>query len=741
MGRDGGLTNVDGEQRFGYLNLEGRWPLFETQHLERTADGSLRLARVPRLIETFGAPPAPPSATPATPGSPVAPAPPVPTAAGIAVLGDGDCSVFASDPADNRVWRIDGCSGEPSLVAALVGQVVTPRGLATGRGPTGWRLYVADTGHNRVLMVDPSGEHVLAAWSGGAIGTPVDLAAASDASGAVYLVDGAGQTVQRVRAHGSVDASFWSTLSARPDAPTAPTRVALGNGHLYILDVPALTTTAPEDARTGVADSAGAAVGLGARIVVADSAGAAVGPGAWPVSGARPLALAVSSDTLYLGYADGSLGRFSLDGAPLATLTLGEPVAALATGCKTDLLAGSGGLPLLRLQQDGAFLQAGTLRGGPFVTRARPYEWQRLRVDAGPLDSASHLQIFTYTSSTADPPPEPSADGVFDLNVWQASPVDETDVLILGPSVRQVLTEGPPADPTADQDPGPLAELFVWVGGVLHSDGTHSPALRQMRLDFAPPAYLDYLPAVYREGARRPLLLGLVLSLLGSELDRFDSVLSGLSQLFDPAAAPPEWLAWLAGWLDFQPSSRWSTTELRSRLAQAMDLYAWRGTAEGLRRYLDVFAGVQARIDEPATSVGLFRLDDVVSLGVTTQLAPEHEQGAVLDSTATFGQSSLLDPADIGAPLFTDVVHRFSVQVYASDVSGPATLDTISRIVDREKPAHTVSHVCVIGPTMRVGAQARIGIDSIVGGLSAAMRLGNGGLGVDSILANREEGS
>lgn len=709
---------MDGEQRFSYLNLEGRWPLFETHNLERGVDGSLRLARVPRLIESFGAPSDGLSAMPATPAAPVAP---VPSAAGIAVLGDGDCSVFASDPAGNRVWCIDGCSGEPTVVAALAGQVLQPRGLATARAISGWRLYVADTGHNRVLVVDSSGEQVLATWTGGAIGTPVDLASASDGSGAVYLVDGVGQTVQRVRADGSVDASFWSTLSARPDAPMAPTRLAIGNGHLYILDV--------------ASDGS-------ARIVVADSAGAPVGLVAWAVSGAsEPLALAVLSDTLYAGYADGSLGRFGLDGALLATLTLGQPLAALATGCQTDLLAGSGGVPLLRLQQDGAFLQAGTLLGGPFVTRARPYEWQRLRVDAGLLDPASHLQIFTYASSTSDPPPEPSTDGQFDPNVWQASPIDETDVLVLGPSVRQVLTAGAPVDPTADQDPGPLADLFVWVGGTLRSDGTQSPTLRQMRLDFAPPAYLDYLPAVYREGARRPLLLGLVLSLLGSELDRVDGVLSGLSSLFDPAAAPPEWLDWLASWLDFQPSSRWSTAELRSRLAQAMDLYAWRGTAEGLRRYLDVFAGVQARIDEPAAAVGLFCLDDAVALGVTTQLAPEHEQGAVLASTATFGQSSLLDPADVGAPLFTDIVHRFSVQVYASDVTGPATLDTISRIVDREKPAHTVSHVCVIGPTMRVGSQARIGIDSIVGGLAAPMRLGTGGLGVDSILANREEGS
>jgi phage tail-like protein len=708
MGWDGGLSSVDGDLRFEYLNLEGRWPSFETHNLERGADGSLRLARVPRLIERFGAPPdaSPAALAAAGPAAPsAAPVTPAPSAAGIAVLGDCDCSVFASDPSANRVWRIDGCSSESTVLAGLVGQVLTPRGLSTAASPSGWRLYVADNGHNRVLVVDPRGQQVLATWTGGAIGTPVDVAAATDGSGAVYLVDAAGQTVQRVRPDGSVDASFWSALSARPDAPTTPGRVAFADGQLYVLDVPAN--------------------GPNARIVVADPAGSAVGLGAWPVTGSSaPLALAVSSDTLYLGYADGSLSRFSLDGALLATLMLGEPVTALAAGCKTDLLAGSGGVPLLRLQQDGGFLQAGTFRGGPFVTRARPYEWQRLRVQAEPLDARSHVQLFTYTSSTADPPPTASAAGSFDADAWVASPVDETDVLVLGPGVREVLTVGAPADPIADQDPGPLAELYVWVGGTLQGDGSHSPTVNQMRLDFAPPAYLEHLPAVYREGARRPLLLGLVLSLLGSELDRVDGTLSSLSGLFDPAAAPPDWLAWLSGWLDFEPSTRWSIAELRTRLAEAMDLYGWRGTSEGLRRYLDVFAGVQARIDEPAASLSLFRLDDSVTLGVSTQLAPEHEQGAVLASTATFGQSSLLDPADVGAPLFTDVVHRFSVQVYASDIAGSTTLDTVSRIVEREKPAHTVAHVCVIGPSMRVGSQARIAIDSIVGAPATDLLLG-----------------
>ncbi|MCL4852827.1 MAG: hypothetical protein KJZ78_15810, partial [Bryobacteraceae bacterium] len=50
--------------------------------------------------------------------------------------------------------------------------------------------------------------------------------------------------------------------------------------------------------------------------------------------------------------------------------------------------------------------------------------------------------------------------------------------------------------------------------------------------------------------------------------------------------------------------------------------------------------------------------------------------------------------------------------------------------IDREKPAHTEYELCVIGPQMRVGIQARVGIDSIVAagprGAATGKPLGDG---------------
>jgi len=101
-------------------------------------------------------------------------------------------------------------------------------------------------------------------------------------------------------------------------------------------------------------------------------------------------------------------------------------------------------------------------------------------------------------------------------------------------------------------------------------------------------------------------------------------------------------------------------------------------------------------------------------LGFTTMLAPSHAQGAVLDSTATLDRSYLTRTEDFGAALFEDVAHRFCVKIYCAELTRSGALEDAKAVIEREKPAHTVCHVCVIEPRMRVGVQARVGIDAIV---------------------------
>jgi hypothetical protein len=54
------------------------------------------------------------------------------------------------------------------------------------------------------------------------------------------------------------------------------------------------------------------------------------------------------------------------------------------------------------------------------------------------------------------------------------------------------------------------------------------------------------------------------------------------------------------------------------------------------------------------------------------------------------------------------------------------TLPRVKAIIEREKPAHTEYHLCVIEPRMRVGYQAQVGKDTVVSGPASEVTLHEG---------------
>jgi hypothetical protein len=105
-------------------------------------------------------------------------------------------------------------------------------------------------------------------------------------------------------------------------------------------------------------------------------------------------------------------------------------------------------------------------------------------------------------------------------------------------------------------------------------------------------------------------------------------------------------------------------------------------------------------------------------------LVSAEAQGAVVGTTATLDASHLITNEEFGAPLFEDVAHQFSVQVYRGQMRCAETLPQVQAVIEREKPAHTAYHLCIVEPRMRVGFQARIGIDAVIAGPPVASTLG-----------------
>jgi phage tail-like protein len=350
----------------------------------------------------------------------------------------------------------------------------------------------------------------------------------------------------------------------------------------------------------------------------------------------------------------------------------------------------------------------GSFLGGPFEIYPGLTRWHTLRVLTGSLPPETRLRLFTYTSDVPDPPVW-DATGI-DLNAeptleltgpgeWRAAPGDAVDLLIHHQPAR-----------------------YLWLAGTVDGNGTTAPVIRQIQVTFNHESYLRHLPAIYRDGPPATFLTR-VLDLVENLLGEPEQAISDLPALFDPWATPDQpnsaggtWLDWLSGWVAFPLDEAWDTGKRRSALADAFAWHARRGTIEGLRQAIALYAGATAHIEEPAANAAVWSLGSTSALGFTTMLAAAQPAGAVLDRTAVLDHSHLIFDAQAGAPLFADLAHRFCVQVYQRDAPTVEAVAKIRSVIDREKPAHTTYDLCVVGANLRVGQQARLGIDAFVGG-------------------------
>lgn len=110
----------------------------------------------------------------------------------------------------------------------------------------------------------------------------------------------------------------------------------------------------------------------------------------------------------------------------------------------------------------------------------------------------------------------------------------------------------------------------------------------------------------------------------------------------------------------------------------------------------------------------------------------------VLVGQTVVGQSQPLAADEYGAPLYNESAHLFTVSVPAASLPTVAQREMLRTVIEREKPAHTDYHLCFVEARMRVGFQARIGIDSVVAGPPEPLSLEGSILGVESYLGDDE---
>lgn len=599
-------------------------------------------------------------------------------ASGLAVVGD---DVYLADSDGLLVWREGTCARRWEL--RITG---SPRGIVASEDD----LFVAVHGPPHVLVVRRDTFQPRAAW-------PLRLVApeslALDVAGRLYVVDRGNARVLRVSPGGWPDAAFAPIVHD-------PRFVAVdGDGTVYVSDA------------------------IDERILRFDGTGAALA--AVPSAGGptSPRALCLHDGRLYCAdAADGSIHALDLASEAWLGTAPGfiAPCTALAAATSGDLhVKTDDHQAVLVLGAQVGRARSGVLASGPHDAGVS-LAWRRL---AATIDGEAGSSAVRVALMDANLPPSPAD--------W--STLASLDTLLPGPGV------------------GGAAGRWAWLEVELAGDGYHSPALAQVTLETPSPSWLEHLPPVYAR--RDDGTLERWLALFQAELGDMEGVIDALFRRFDAAQVPPEALGALEVWLAWRSPLHADDDRRRELLQQAFALHARRGTARGIREAVERETGIMPTLIPEYGARRLWVLG-ASKLGLESGIAPMHPNGAIvperLEATKaddaepagsapmivgqmTVGQTGPQAREDFAENLFADTAHLFSVLLPAGSVANTAQYQLVREVVRAEKPAHTDFHLCAIQPRMRVGFQARIGVDSIVAGPRPPMVLGTQ-LGVTSVL-------
>ena len=171
--------------------------------------------------------------------------------------------------------------------------------------------------------------------------------------------------------------------------------------------------------------------------------------------------------------------------------------------------------------------------------------------------------------------------------------------------------------------------------------------------------YVRYLPSLYT----RDELMGRFLMLFESFQAPVSQQIRQIPYYFDPTVTPADMLPWLASWLDLTLDPEWPESRRRALLKSARRLYQKRGTATGLREYLEIYTGGEVQIIE------------------------HRAENFVVGRRADLGNSIALGREN--RPHTFTVIVRLPEELLGDSSSESEWKRRIAAIIDNEKPVHT----------------------------------------------------
>jgi len=272
---------------------------------------------------------------------------------------------------------------------------------------------------------------------------------------------------------------------------------------------------------------------------------------------------------------------------------------------------------------------------------------------------------------------------------------------------------------------------YLWVVFELRGNTLVTPRIRSVRAEFPGHDFLRRLPRTYSTEPDSASFLRRYLAMFAGQLQDMSQRAENRDILLNPAATASEALPWLAGFLGLALDERWSIESRRTVIAEAIDLWKWRGTIKGLSRFIEIVAGVRPIIIEK------YRMRGGGMVGNPDAPSSNAILGGGFRVGGAVGVSAEAAPAD---DAFETHAHRFTMLLPgALDESELAMLDDL---LELHRPAHTLYDMCSIGAGMRVGRGLHVGISSAIGrtGGFTQLQIGNSALGRGAIVGRPQIG-
>lgn len=396
---------------------------------------------------------------------------------------------------------------------------------------------------------------------------------------------------------------------------------------------------------------------------------------------------------------------------------------------------------------------SGTYISAALDSRTYRCEWHRI-VLSGSMPSGSRVIVSTFTAEAEAPESHIDLlpESAWDKHRAGSLPGGEWDCLI-----------------------GSKGGRYLWLRLEIRGDGFSSPSLSSVRLEFPRISLRRYLPAVFGEEPSGASFTDRFLSIFDTTIRSIETQVDNQSRLYDPMSAPAEkdadFLTWLGSWLGISLERHWPEQRRRHWLKNAPKNFCMRGTLTGLHRQLILFLGfdyvgeccpvveccpkvplcppgpkAKPAFEAPPLILEHFKLRRWLfvgagRLGDQAKLWGESIVGrSQLDANAQIGVTRMHGIQDAYRDPFHHYAHKFTVFVPACYGKSPQARRSLINLLESEKPAHTQPAIEYVSPRMRIGVQASVGLNTVVGRYPEHVLLGGARLGGDSVLPESPAG-